>query len=215
MKKYDELLRLFSVRKPIGYSAEEIDRAKAAIGGIPFELEQFYRYCGNSPELQHLQDELILPNKYSVLLNLDYIVFFDENQGVCQAAVKKTDIGLDDPPVYAIGENGEWKLSSPHVSEFLRAMFDYQASICLPFNPEEFYFVSVDDKVKIEQMFPKLGVFDNWIYDWNITVYGENGGRIALMENADSGDIQMNFAANNEDEFRRMSALLNEIGEAI
>ena len=53
------------------------------------------------------------------------------------------------------------------------------------------------------------------LYDFNITVYGENGGRIALMENIGGGIIQLNFAANNEDEFMRMSALLNGIGEAI
>lgn len=215
MEKYDELLRLFSVKNPMGFTAEDIDKAKAAVGEIPLELEKFYRYCGNSPELHHLQDELILPNRYAAFLNLDYIVFFDENQGVCQAAVKKTDAALDNPPVYTSGAKGEWKLSSPSVSEFLKAMFDYQASICLPFSPEEFYFVSDDEKVKIEQMFPKIGRFDNWLYDFNITVYGENGGRVALMENIGGGSIQMNYAANNEHEFMRMSALLNGIGEAI
>lgn len=215
MEKYDEILRLFGVEKPVGYSVEEVEEAKSEVGGLPLELEKFYLYCGNSPELQGLQDELILPDKYPAFLGLDYIVFFDENQGVCQAAVKKSDTALPDPPVYTSVGDGEWALSSPHVSEFLTAMFDYQASICLEFNPEEFYFIAPEEKAKIEQMFPKLGGFDNWLYDWNITVYGENGGRIALMEQPGSEDIQMNFAANNEEEFERMSKLLDGIGEPI
>ncbi len=213
MEKYGGILDLFKVEKPIGFSDKEIAKAKTAVGELPSELEKFYRFCGNSPELQGLQDELILPDKYPIFLNLDYIVFFDEDQGVCQAAVKKSDAALSDPPVYTSADNDEWKLSSPHVSEFLCAMFDYQASICLDYSPEEFYFITPEEKAKIERMFPKLGGFDNWLYDWDITVYGENGGRIALMDNG--GDIQMNFAANNEQEFKRMSALLEGIGEPI
>ncbi len=215
MEKYSELLKLFKVEKPLGYSVEEVNEAKETVGGLPLELEKFYLYCGKSPELQHLQDELMLPDKYPAFLDLDYIVFFDEDQGVCQAAVKKSDIALPDPPVYTSVGDGEWALSSPHVSEFLIAMFDYQASIYLEFNPEEFYFIAPEEKAKIEQMFPKLGGFNNWLYDWNITVYGENGGRIALMEPPGGDDIQMNIAANNEEEFDRMIKLLDGIGEAI
>lgn len=215
MEKYSELLKLFKVEKPLGYSAEEINEAKETVGGLPLELEKFYLYCGNSPELHGLQDQLMLPDKFPAFIDLGYIVFFNENQGVCQSAVKKSDIALPDPPVYTNDGNGNWSLSSPHVSEFLTAMFDYQASICLEFNPEEFYFIAPEEKSKIEQMFPKLGGFDNWLYDWNITVYGESGGRIALMEQPGSDDIQMNFAANNEEEFERMTALLDGIGEPI
>lgn len=215
MEKYLELLKLFKVEKPLGYSAEEVEQAKAEVGGLPLELEKFYLYCGNSPELKDLQDELILPNRYQRFLGIDYIVFFDEDQAVCQAAVKKSDIGIDDPPVYTSIGDGEWALSSPHVSEFLCAMFDYQASICLEFTPEEFYFITPEEKAKVESLFPKLGGFDNWLYDWNITVYGENGGRIALMKQEGSDDIQMSFTANNEAEFKRMTALLDGIGEPI
>lgn len=212
MDKYDKILKLFGCEKPVGYSVEEVEKAKADVGGMPLELEKFYLYCGNSPELKDLQDELVLPNRYQSFLGLDYIVFFNENQGVCKAAVKKSDIALSDPPVYTNDGDGNWTLSSPHVSEFLKVMFDYQASICLEFNPEEFYFIAPEEKAKVESLFPKLGGFDNWLYDWDITVYGENGGRIALMEPPGGDDIQMNFAANNEEEFERMIKLLDGIG---
>lgn len=213
MDKYEDILKLFKVSSPVGYFEEEVAGAKAEVGALPFELESFYLKYGASGELHGLQDELILPNRYKALLNPEYIIFFNENQGVCQAAVKKSDADIPDPPVYTSVDNGGWKLSSPHVSVFLRAMFDYQASICLDFTPEEFYFITPEEKTKIEKLFPRLGGFDNWLYDQNITVYGENGGRIALMENG--GDIQMNYAANNEREFERMSGFLDGVGEAI
>lgn len=213
MDIYNNILQLFSVTSPVGYSAEQVAAAKAEVGGLPSELERFYLNCGASPELHGLQDELILPNRYKALLNPEYIVFFDENQGVCQAAVKKSDAHLPDPPVYASTDNGEWRSSSPRLSEFLCAMFDYQASICLDHSPEEFYFITSEEKAKIEKMFPKLGGFENWLYDWNITVYGSGGGRVSLMENG--GDIQMSYAANNAHEFVQMQKLLDGIGEAI
>ncbi len=213
MEKYGGILKLFGVKDPVGFTDKEIADAKAAVGELPSELEKFYRYCGNSPELHGLQDELVRLNKYPPFPDLDHIVFFNENQGVCRAAVRKSDAKLSDPPVYASADNGEWKLSSPRVSEFLCAMYDYQASICLEYNPEDFYLITPEEKAMIEKMFPKLGEFDNWLYGRNITVYGENGGRIALMDNGDV--IQMNFAANNEDEFKRMSALPEGIGEPI
>lgn len=213
MSKYDKILELFKVEDPVGYNVEQIEKAKTIVGGMPLELEKFYLLCGASKELHYLQDELILPDRYNVFAASDHIIFFNENQGICQAGVKKSDAALDDPPVYTSVDKGEWKLSSPHVSEFLTAMFDYQASICLEFNPEEFFFITDEERVKVEKLFPKLGGFDNWLYDWNITVYGENGGRIALMDNF--GDIQMNIAANNEREFERIMSLLDGVGEAI
>lgn len=214
MEKYKGILELFKADKAVGYSPEELSAVKAEVGELPSELEKFYLYCGDSPELQYLQDELILPNKYPALINQEYIVFFNENQGVCQAAVKKSNIALPDSPVYTSVDDGKWALSSPRFSEFITAMFDYQASICLEFNPEEFFFITPEEKVKVESLFPKLGGFDNWLYDCNITVYGENGGRIALME-MENNDIQMNYAANSEEEFERMRKLLNGIGESI
>lgn len=213
MEKYEDILQLFRVTSPVGYSEEQVAAARGEVGGLPQMLEEFYLKYGASPELHGLQDELILPNRYKALLNPEYIVFFDENQGVCRAAVKKSDAGLDDPPVYTSVDDGAWKLSAPRFSEFLCAMFDYQASICLDYTPEEFYFITPEEKAKIEQMFPKLGGFENWLYDQNVTVYGSGGGRLSLMENG--GDIQMSYAANNERDFAQMQKLLDGIGEAI
>lgn len=213
--KYSEILRLFRVSEPVGYSPEEMEKAKAAVGAIPAELEEFLAKYGNSPELHGLQDELVLPGRYPALLDPDYIIFFNENQGVCQAAVKKSEAHLPDPPVYVSCNDGEWVFSSPHVSEFLTAMFGYQASICLPFSPEEFFWITPEEKEKIERLFTKREqVISCWLDGWAITLYGGNDeGRLAVMEAG--GDIQMQYAANTQNEFERMSGLLEGIGEAM
>ena len=214
MDKYSEILELFGVEKPVGYSAEEVEKAKSEVGGLPLELEQFYLNYGASPELHGLQDELVLAGQYKALLNDEYIVFFNENQGVCQAAVKKSDAHLPDPPVYLSIDNSVWTESCPRVSDFLIAMFGYQASICLDFSPEEFYFITPEEKEKIERLFTKLDQTFVW-FDFDVIVYGDNNsGRLALLDNG-VDDIQMQYAANTEEEFDRIKDLLDGIGEPI
>lgn len=215
MDKYTEIMQLFQVTNPVGYSVEEVEDAVAEVGELPLELKNFLLKYGKSPELHGLQDELILPSCFESSLESDYIIFFSENQAVCQAGVKKSEACLPDPPVYVSVDGGEWKESAPSVSQFLIAMFGYQASICLPFNTEDFYWITPEEKEKIERIFAKRPQhFDYWLYDWNITLYGDNNeGRIALMENGD--EIQMQYSANTESEFQRMNNYLESIGEAI
>ncbi len=216
MDKYIEIMQLFQITNPVGYSEEEVEKAEAEAGGLPLELKNFFLKYGKSPELHGLQDELMLPDRFESSKS-DYIIFFNENQGVCQAGVKKSDVSLPDPPVYVSAGGGEWKESAASVSEFLIAMYGYQAGICLPFNTEEFYWITPEEKEKIEQIFTKRPEhFHNWLYEWNITVYGDNNeGRIALMENDEEDAIQMQYSANTEREFRRMNGYLDSIGEAI
>ena len=139
MKKYEEILQLFSITSPKGYTKEEMEKVELEVGKIPGALKLFYLKYGKSEELLHLQDQFILPNQYQALIDEEYIIFFDENQGVCQAGIKKADANQPNPPVYVRMDSEEWLLSADKVSDFLVAMFGYQASICLEYSPEEFY----------------------------------------------------------------------------
>ena len=217
-EKFDEILQLFCVDEPEGYSVEELEKVKSMVGEMPKVLEQFYLKCGKTNDLIYLQDNLILPNAYPTLINLEYIVFFNENQGVCRAGIKKSDVKMADPPVYVSMDNKdkEWLKSADKLSDFLVAMYGYQASICLEYSPEEFYWITKEEKKKIEKLFEKRKEkFENWL-DCSITLYGDNShGRIALMEQKGEDDIQMNYAANTEEEYERMAELLKGIGEEI
>lgn len=215
-EKFNEILQLFCVNNPKGYSVKEIDKVKQTVGELPKVLEQFYLKCGKTNGLIYNQDYLVLPNAYPTFINLEYIIFFNENQGVCRAGIKKTDAKMPDPPVYVSMDDKIWVKSSDKLSDFLVAMYGYQASICLEYCPEEFYWITKEEKDKIEQLFGKRKEkLEMWM-DFNVTLYGDNcHGRIALMHQEGEDDIQMNYAANTEEEYERMAKLLEGIGEPI
>ena len=75
MEYIDIIKELFAVSRPKGYTAEEISAVRKLYGGIPLFLEQFYLELGQSDELLYLQDELILPGKYPVFLDYEYMIF--------------------------------------------------------------------------------------------------------------------------------------------
>lgn len=217
MSNYEEILELFQVAQPMGYSLEEVEEAEEKAGKMPAELREFFLRYGKSPELRGLQDELMLPDCFHSCLEGEYVVFFVENQGVCMAGVKKSDACQPDPPVYVSADEGEWKKGADSVSGFLKGMYGYQASICLPYNTEEFYWITHGEKEIIAEKFTKRPEeIKNWLYDWDITVFGDNNeGRIALMEHGGEDGIQMQYAANTEAEFQRMREYLEPVGEPI
>ena len=215
-EKFDEILQLFCVAEPEGCSLEELERVKRVVGEIPEVLKRFYLKCGRTNNLIYNQDYLVLPDAYPTFINSEYIIFFNENQGVCQAGIKKSDAQISDPPVYVSMDGKEWLKSADKLSDFLVAMYGYQASICLEYCPEEFYWITKEEKDTIEQLFRKRKEkLEMWM-GFSVTLYGDNcHGRIALMHQEGEDDIQMNYAANTEEEYERMAKLLEGIGEPI
>ena len=212
--KYIEIIKeLFAVSHPKGYTAGEVELVKKLYGGIPLFLEQFYLELGRSDELLYLQDELILPEKYSIFLDYEYMIFFNENQGVCQAGIARKDIEMENPPVYVGYDNKDWIKTAESLSDFFTAMYGYQASLCLEYSSEAFYWVSDEEIQLIERSFSKRqeGLL-NWL-NFRVDLYEKGEGRIALMYTG--GDVQMMYAANNEKDFKKIQAVLENIGEII
>ncbi|MGY3778272.1 hypothetical protein [Isobaculum melis] len=223
MTNYKTIEKLFSISEPVGYTQEELQPVKDRFGQIPKKLEEFYLSYGKSEELFGLQDELILPTKYPSFLSdnyKDYMIFFNENQGVCQAGIRKDELSLFDPPVYVSSYGVEglvWHLSANTVTEFFITMYGYQASICLEYSSEEFYFIQPKEKEIISNRFIKQeGELKCWLSNKIILYANDGNSRIALMEQLHLEDsIQMNYAANNRESFDTMKQLLEDIGEAI
>ena len=213
MEYIDIIKELFAVSRPKGYTAEEISAVRKLYGGIPLFLEQFYLELGRSDELLYLQDELILPGKYPVFLDYEYMIFFNENQGVCQAGIAKSDVKMENPPVYVGYDNKNWVKTAETLSDFLTAMYGYQASLCLEYSSEAFYWVSDQEIQLIEQSFSKRQEgLSNWL-NFRVDLYEKGEGRIALMHTG--GDVQMMYAANNKKDFKEIQAVLENIGEII
>lgn len=213
MEYIDIIKELFAVSRPKGYTAEEISAVRKLYGGIPLFLEQFYLELGRSDELLYLQDELMLPGKYPVFLDYEYMIFFNENQGVCQAGIAKSDVKMENPPVYVGYDNKNWVKTAETLSDFLTAMYGYQASLCLEYSSEAFYWVSDQEIQLIEQSFSKRQErLSNWL-NFRVDLYEKGEGRIALMHTG--GDVQMMYAANNKKDFKEIQAVLENIGEII
>lgn len=117
MNDYRQIEELFNIKSPVGYTEQEITQFKNAVGELPKELEQFYLKYGKTPQLLANQDYFLSADE---ILHKDYIIFFNENQGVCQAGIKKSDAHLNNPPVY-VGDvdSDEWTLSCEKLSIFL------------------------------------------------------------------------------------------------
>ncbi|WP_435307375.1 hypothetical protein [Sebaldella termitidis] len=213
MEYIDIIKELFAVSRPKGYTAEEISAVRKLYGGIPLFLEQFYLELGRSDELLYLQDELMLPGKYPVFLDYEYMIFFNENQGVCQAGIAKSDVKMENPPVYVGYDNKNWVKTAETLSDFLTAMYGYQASLCLEYSSEAFYWVSDQEIQLIEQSFSKRQEgLSNWL-NFRVDLYEKGEGRITLMHTG--GDVQMMYAANNKKDFKEIQAVLENIGEII
>ena len=220
MKGFKIISDLFLISNPVGYDMTELNKTREIFGAIPRVLEEFYINYGKSKELQGLQDELVLPDKYESFLKYDYMVFFNENQGVCQAGIHRSDLDKENPPVYVnniVDGKMSWYKSADSISDFLIAMYGYQASICLEYYPEGFFWVSTEDIKYIEEKFEKKEQSMEYWLMCKITLYGnDNNSRIALMDNLLYEDnIQMNYASNNEKSFGELDFILENIGESM
>ena len=220
MSNFKIISDLFSISQPKGYNAGELSEAGKIFGSIPGVLKEFYLNYGKCEELQGLQDKLVLPDMIKIFLEYDYMIFFNENQGVCQAGIHKDDLELENPPVYVndvIDGELKWYKSADSIEEFLTAMYGYQASICLEYYPEGFFWVDSKEIKYIEEYFKKQKQsLDYWL-SCKIELYGnDNNSRIAIMKNVLYEDsIQMNYASNNKNDFDKLESVLKNIGEMI
>jgi hypothetical protein len=99
---------------------------------LPKILREYYLQLGNHTELNQSHNYLVLPQELQ-FQNNDFLGFYSENQFVVLWALKKSDLDLDNPPVYAIFDE-EIELESPSLSAFLTAMAYLQAVFTFTYN---------------------------------------------------------------------------------
>ena len=100
----ENLIRnLYKIETLSGCTEEEIDFMKQKFDALPLVLEKFYETIVKTDALHHIQDQWILPEhfeKYPWLNDSECLIIMNENQGVCQAGIRKEDLRKQDPPVY-------------------------------------------------------------------------------------------------------------------
>lgn len=209
---------LYAVDALIGCTEDEISFMKQMFGELPSVLENFYRTLAKTDALHHIQDCWMLPEhfaKYTWLNNPDCLIILNENQGVCQAGIRRADLNQQDPPVYVQTDDNEWVLSAPSTSEFLLAMLGYEAAFSMEFMPEEFYWITEEELAIIQTKLNKLPYeIHNWLYEWKISLYANASDNIvAVMDSG--GDLQILYGANSEESYAKLMTVMDGIGEAM
>jgi hypothetical protein len=92
-----------------GFPEAEIAEAEAAIGfRFPLCLREWLLFAGRRRDIWATQDHLYSPHLIAQLWldpnyerSDDYLVFYGENQGCERWGIRKSDCGLEDPPVWS------------------------------------------------------------------------------------------------------------------
>jgi len=220
MLDFDFIKNVYNIKKFHGSTQEEIAVLKQKFGEIPKVLEDFYMKAGNTNEFQYGQDTWIMPKDYfKCAWAADFnegIILLNENQGVCQAYIRKEDLSLPDPPVYEwSGGYEEPYLCAMSVSEFLMAASAYEAAFTFEYNPEEFYYVECCDIEEFESRLEKYPFKMKWLYDVEIIFYSNDPGNLvaALCESGEEGGLQLVYGAINEEAYNKLEKALDGICE--
>ena len=158
MKPQEIVRDLYGVDQPQGCTDEEIAAMKESFGAIPAAVEDFWRTFGRTKELNQCQDDWMFPEQYSKwkwLEEYDGLVLLNENQGCCQACVRREDLTLPDPPVYEFVNDEAQEQISPSVSQFLEAALLYESVFRLECSPEEFFELPEEDLEVIQAKLAK------------------------------------------------------------
>lgn len=217
MKNMESMIKnLYSVDKLCGCTEDEIAFVKEMFGDLPEVIENFYRNVAKTEKIHHIQDCWMLPEhfvKYSWLNDPDCLIILNENQGVCQAGIRREDLTKPDPPVFVKTDDNEWLLSAPSISEFLKAMLSYEASFVMLFQPEAFYMITEEEMSTIEANLNKLPYeVKNWLYDMNISFYSNAPDNIVAVMDC-GGNLQILYGANSEESYKNLMTVMEGIGE--
>lgn len=221
MLDFGFIKRIYNIKKFHGSTPEEIARLKQKFGEIPKVLEDFYKKAGNTKQLNS-QDTWIMPCdyfKYAWTEDFDGgIILLEENQGVCQAYIRKQDLSLPDPPVYLwLGEHEEPSLCASSASEFLMAASAYEAAFTLEYSPEDFYYLSYEDLEEFESRLKKYPFKMQWISrEIEITFYSNDPGNLVAAlggGSAEDDGIQLIYGAVNKEAYKKLEEAVDGICE--
>ncbi len=209
MTEFKEIRQLFDIDVNNGFSEEEISAFKNVYEYIPKVLFDYYFQLGKVKQLNQTQDRLIEPEKLRFSKNLDFLIFYIENQWTCVWGINKNDLSMDKPPVYMSYEEDEWSKETDLLTDFFSAMANLQAVFALPFSCGEFATISNEELKIIEANFKKRDFsFSKWI---GIEFYGNyKSDVIAVQKNNDQYDLL--YASAKEQQFVEMNTKLTQLG---
>lgn len=209
--------QLYAVTMLEGYSEDEINLLKRKYGALPTVLEEFYRSAGRTAALWRVQDTWITPEhrkKLTWLQDSSHFILLNENQGVCQAGIRRSDMILPDPPVYVTMDDTDWKLCAPTTSEFLAAALSYEAVFTFDHSSMEIYWLTEEDMKVVQSQLSRLPfMLQNWM-DCTITCYNNAPDNLAVVLDFGS-EYQMLYGGVTLKSCNKLRSVLENIGEPI
>jgi len=118
MTEFKEIRQLFDINVDNGFSEEEIFACKNVSEHIPKVLFDYYFQLGKIKKLNQTQDRLLEPKKLRFSKNLDFLIFYIENQWTCVWGINIKDLSIDNPPVYMSYEENEWSKETNLLTDF-------------------------------------------------------------------------------------------------
>ena len=209
--------QLYAVNMLEGYTEEEINLLKRKYGALPAVLEEFYCTAGRTAALFRVQDTWITPEyreKWSWLQESSHFILLNENQGVCRAGIRRSDMILPDPPVYVTMDDTDWKLCAPTTSEFLAAALSYEAVFAFDHSFEEIYWLTEEELNVVQSKLDRLPfMLQNWL-DCAITCYNNAPDNLAVVLDF-GGEYQMFYGGATTESFHKLQSVLENIGEPV
>ena len=201
---FSKIKHLFGINSPNGFPENEINGILILFKTLPKILLDYYKELGNY-DFNYWQDNLIRLfeqkgiYEYKNYMNEDYIIICCENQGVCFAAIKKTDLMENNPPVYFSFDMENWEIGCDNLYNYIHGFAYIHAALYLDYNG---YFDLNDDGIAfIRDNFKNKDIkFKNWIVEGDTEFYGDYDDTIIIL----TAETSLFYASNNKNHYIEM-----------
>ncbi|KRD10900.1 hypothetical protein ASE21_04040 [Flavobacterium sp. Root901] len=207
MTDFSTIKKLFHITEPNGFSVDEMQMVKNALGNLPQTFVDYYTELGKIFELNQSQDSLVTLDRLPNYATNEYLIFYTENQHVCVWGIRKDDLSKPNPPVYMSYDEKEWNLETETLTNFFTAMAYLQAGFALEFTSETFYELEPNEINFVTENFSNKGVsLTQWVE--GAKFYGNYDDDVIVIMSSN----QMFYASNSEEHFDEMNAVLSKLG---
>lgn len=156
MTYFEQIRHLYGIttQEGFGFEATELEQP------LPLILKEYYLTLGKHDAVNYSHNRLLKPDQVGFSQD-EYLVFYEENQGVVFWGIKKSDLALPNPPVYGnySGDemNPDWHQECATTDGFLLLMAVYNGVLGgLEFNANSFEAVPLETVVYVQENYVEL-----------------------------------------------------------
>ncbi|WPQ61175.1 hypothetical protein SIO70_22710 [Chitinophaga sancti] len=156
MTYFEQIRHLYGIATQEGFGFE----ATELVQPLPLILKGYYLTLGKHAAVNYSHNRLLKPDQI-VFSQDEYLIFYEENQGVVFWGIKKSDLALPNPPVYGnySGDemNPDWHQECATTDGFLLLMAVYNGVLGgLEFNANSFEAVPLETVVYVQENYVEL-----------------------------------------------------------